>query len=98
MSDHYEMKIGDLKEEIVQLERELEQQRFNNKHNMSIDQIIADEMTDLKVTNKNQQKQIALLEETLTTYAYPPPFDGDRAYIHGYVARQVLVKIDKMRK
>jgi len=43
----YEL-IKKLQEEIDFLKRELHQQRFNNKHNLSIDQKIADEMESLR--------------------------------------------------
>lgn len=41
---------------IKRLERELDQQRFNNKHNLSIDQKIADKIADLELTQKKCTK------------------------------------------
>ncbi len=37
-----------LLEKIAELEKELHQQRFNNEHNLSIDQIVADKITQLE--------------------------------------------------
>jgi len=53
MSDHSHkramQKVGYYQQkEINKLKRELDQQKFNNKHNLSIDQSIADEMVRIK--------------------------------------------------
>lgn len=49
-------------EMINKLHRELEQQRFNNEHNLSIDQKIADEIKNLKQENKELKLEISLLK------------------------------------
>ena len=45
------MLTNSLYEKIEQLEKDLEQQRFNNKHNLSIDQKVSDEIARLKSEN-----------------------------------------------
>lgn len=44
-------------EERDKLKAELSQQRFNNKHNLSIDQKVTDEMERLRAENKKLEKQ-----------------------------------------
>jgi hypothetical protein len=53
---------SELETKVDELERELEQQRFNNKHNLSIDQGVADRMAMLESQNK-------IMKEALEFYA-----------------------------
>mgnify|MGYP003395789846 CR=1 FL=1 len=48
----------DLESTIEKLEAELSQQRFNNKHNLSIDQIIADKITELEKENERLRAMV----------------------------------------
>jgi len=48
-----------------ELKAELEQQRFNNKHNLSIDQIVADRIKELEKSNETLNKRCAVLEKRL---------------------------------
>lgn len=56
-------------EVMEKLERELYQQRFNNKHNLSIDQKISDEIERLRNVNKeleSDNEELRYLLKTLT--------------------------------
>lgn len=48
-------KVIELQKEIKILEAELHQQRFNNKHNLSIDGVIADKIESLSVKLKEAE-------------------------------------------
>jgi hypothetical protein len=49
-----------------ELEKELEQQRFNNKHNLSIDQKVSDEIQTLKAeSNKKMRSLTEWLHESI---------------------------------
>lgn len=63
------MMIVDMNRKIKNLERELDQQRFNNKHNLSIDQKISDEIFKLKEENQ-------ILIEELTDLRRQYEFSG----------------------
>jgi len=52
--------IQDCREEITKLEAELAQQRFNNEHNLSIDQKVSDEMVKLKAENEMMREYLSL--------------------------------------
>lgn len=65
--DHVE-KIKDI--EIESLKRELKQQRFNNEHNLSIDQKIADKI-------QKQAEVIERLKDALWFYAATSSWGGD---------------------
>lgn len=54
--------IDELKEQLESTKRELNQQRFNNKNNLSIDQKVADEMEKLrKIVNCTYQHEFKLM-------------------------------------
>lgn len=55
----YDDQLIELQDKNKKLERELDQQRFNNKHNLSIDQKIAD-----KILSLEQENQILIEELT----------------------------------
>lgn len=55
--------------EIERLEKELHQQRFNNVNNLSIDQTIADKISDLELDNRKLRAELktCLIKETTRT-------------------------------
>jgi len=61
--NHQQLKIDKLEKENKELKAELEQQRFNNKHNLSIDQKVADRIKELEKSNETLNKRCADLEK-----------------------------------
>ena len=55
--------------EIESLKAELEQQKLNNKHNLSIDQEVSDEIVRLKAELELSQKSVKILTDALSFYS-----------------------------
>jgi predicted RNase H-like nuclease (RuvC/YqgF family) len=54
---------------IKHLKAELEQQKFNNKHNLSIDQEVSDEIVRLKAELELSQRNVKILTDALNFYS-----------------------------
>lgn len=63
----YEEDRNNFVEVIEKLKRELHQQRFNNKHNLSIDQKVSDEIERLRNVNKELESDNEELRHILRT-------------------------------
>ena len=50
---------------IQELEKELHQQRFNNKHNLSIDQTIADKIQSLEQENQILREELSSAQKLM---------------------------------
>ena len=96
--EHAEAKID-------KLERELEQQRFNNKHNLSIDQKISDQVAELEKENKKYREALGFIENWNEVDIAPEELDCneckyfdwcgkniDESHCCSLVARQALNK------
>ena len=85
---------------IKELEKELEQQRFNNKHNLSIDQTVADKIEELEkrlvLSDCLYEAQSSLCNDLFKKIAYLEKVcENSMDSEHGYAEYRKVFKLGK---
>jgi hypothetical protein len=79
-------------EAYARLEEELHQQRFNNKHNLSIDQKVSDKIAELEQELATTKEALNIAVTSLTEIEDLPPLNE---YARKRISRDALAKIKK---
>ena len=80
-------RIEHLEQEVAKLTKELEQQKFNNKHNLSIDQQVSDKIDRLRKENEKLKDLLKFsfsflpktepLKDSFPTFYHTLNYEGD---------------------
>lgn len=90
--------IKRLQDEVQKLTRELEQQRFNNKHNLSIDQKISDEMVELSKLKYDLRIGKVHKREELIRVIDDKPYILDKDSKKGIVWCETIVPKERFKR